>query len=140
MKKLLLLISIAPSILFSQTFYTKALTYQNDVRLYYDLNPLEYDSDLSLKAQEWADYMASTDDFNVSNDNLGENIFYAEKDYIIKNNKNSFLEATLNWILERDDYSTFNQITYKNAKRVGFGVAENHEYIYVVAKYDKLYK
>ena len=46
----------------------------------------------------------------------------------------------MNWILESEDNLTLDQIIYEDAKRVGFCVAENHDYIYVVSKNDKLYK
>ena len=53
MKKLILITILSPIISFSQTYYDSALNFQNEVRNYYDLNPLEYDSSLSLHAQEW---------------------------------------------------------------------------------------
>ena len=44
----------------------------------------------------------------------------------------------MNWILESEDNLTLDQIIYEDDKRVGFCVAENHDYIYVVSKNDKL--
>ena len=140
MKKVIILFVLSPIISFSQTYYDSALSFQNEVRNYYDLKPLEYDSSLSLHAQEWADYIAETDDFKVSDDDFGESIFSIQKIYCYSRNKNPYLEASINWIIDTDDSNTLNQILYEDVKRVGFGVAENHEYIYVVAKYDKLYK
>ena len=58
MKKLILITILIPIISFSKTYYDSALNFQNEVRNYYDLKPFEYDSSLSLHAQEWADYMA----------------------------------------------------------------------------------
>ena len=75
MKKVIILFVLTPIISFSQTYYDSALNIHNEVRNYYDLKPLSYDSDLSLKAQEWAEYIASTDSFEVSDDEYGENIF-----------------------------------------------------------------
>jgi len=140
MKKVIILFVLSPIISFSQTYYESALNFQNEVRNYYDLKPLEYDSSLSLHAQEWADYIAETDDFKVSDDDFGESIFSIQKIYCYSRNKNPYLEASINWIIDTNDSNTLNQILYEDVKRVGFGVAENHEYIYVVAKYDKLYK
>lgn len=142
MKKVITLLVLTPIISFSQTYYDSALDLQNKVRDYYDLSPLQFDSNLSLKAQEWAEYIAETDQFEVSEDIYGENIFSIDKSYVLEKNKNEFLEATINWIIPNDnhDLGTFNQIVYPKCTKVGFGVAENHEYIYVVAKYDKLYK
>ena len=139
MKKVIILFVLTPIISFSQTYYDSALNIHNEVRNYYDLTPLSYDSDLSLKAQEWAEYIASTDSFEVSDDEYGENIFAISTEYVFTKGKQPCLEASMNWILESDDDSTLKQIIYEDAKRIGFGVAENHEYIYVVAKYDKLY-
>ena len=140
MKKVIILLVLSPIILFSQTNYEKTLNFQNEVRKYYDLDPLQYDTNLSLQAQEWAEYIAETDQFEVSEDIYGENIFSIDKSYVLEKNKNEFLEATINWIIDTDDSNTLNQILYEDVKRVGFGVAENHEYIYVVAKYDKLHE
>lgn len=53
MKKVIILLVLSPIILFSQTNYEKALNFQNEVRKYYDLDPLKYDTNLSLQAQEW---------------------------------------------------------------------------------------
>ena len=140
MKKLISITILFPIFSFAQTYYDSALNFQNAIRSYYDLIPLNYDSELSLKAQEWADYLAETDQFEVSDDPFGENIFAISTEYIFSKGKQPCLEASMNWILESDDNSTLHQIIYEDAKRVGFGVAENHEYIYVVAKYDQLYK
>ena len=140
MKKLILITILTPIISFSQTYYDSALNFQNSIRSYYDLTPLSYDNDLSLIAQEWAEYMAETDKFEVSDDSYGENIFAISTEYVFSKGKQPCLEASMNWILESEDNRTLDQIIYEDAKRVGFGVAENHEYIYVVAKYDKLYK
>jgi len=140
MKKLILLSILTPIISFSQTYYDSFLNFQNSIRPYYDLIPLSHDNDLSLIAQEWAEYIAETNKFEVSDDSYGENIFAISTEYVYSKGKQPCLEASISWILESDNYSTLNQIIYEDAKRVGFGVAENHEYIYVVAKYDKPYK
>ena len=129
-----------PIFVFGQTYYDNALQFQNTVRSYYDAPLLSYNNDLALEAQAWAEYLAQTDTFTVSTDNYGENIFYINRMYAINNNKDVLLEATLNWIIDPDDWSTFNQIIYPEATSIGFGVAENKESIYVVAKYNKLYE
>ena len=129
-----------PIFVFGQTYYDNALQFQNTVRSYYDAPLLSYNNDLALEAQAWAEYLAQTDTFTVSSDNYGENIFYINRMYAINNNKDVLLEATLNWIIDPDDWSTFNQIIYPEATNIGFGVAENKESIYVVAKYNKLYE
>jgi len=129
-----------PIFVFGQTYYDNALQFQNTVRSYYDAPLLSYNNDLALEAQAWAEYLAETDTFAVSSDNYGENIFYIDRIYANVNKKDVLLEATLNWIIDTDDWSTFNQIIYPEATNIGFGVAENNESIYVVAKYNKLYE
>ena len=140
MKKLILITILIPIISFSQTYYDSALNFQNSIRSYYDLTPLSYDNDLSLIAQEWAEYMAKTDKFEVSDDSYGENIFAISTEYVFSKGKQPCLEASINWILESDDQSTLNQIIFEEARGIGFGMAQNDFYIYIVAKYDKLYK
>ena len=129
-----------PIFVFGQTYYDNALQFQNTVRSYYDAPLLSYNNNLALEAQAWAEYLAETDTFAVSSDNYGENIFYIDRIYANINKKDVLLEATLNWIIDTDDWSTFNQIIYPEATNIGFGVAENNESIYVVAKYNKLYE
>jgi len=129
-----------PIFVFGQTYYDNALQFQNTVRSYYNAPLLSYNNDLALEAQAWAEYLAQTNTFTVSSDNYGENIFYINRMYALKNNKDVLLEATLNWIIDTDDWNTFNQIIYPKATNIGFGIAENKESIYVVAKYNKLYE
>ena len=129
-----------PIFVFGQTYYDNALQFQNTVRSYYNAPLLSYNNDLALEAQAWAEYLAQTSTFTVSSDNYGENIFYINRMYALNNNKDVLLEATLNWIIDTDDWNTFNQIIYPKATNIGFGIAENKESIYVVAKYNKLYE
>lgn len=121
--------------------YNAALDFHNQVRNYYDLTPLSYDSNLAYEAQLWAEEIATTDNFSTSIDNYGENIFSMSRLYYLRHRKDAFLEASINWLIDiQGDYSTYNQALYSEASRIGFGIAENEESIYVVAKYDKLYK
>lgn len=141
MKNLIFTLLLAPTLSFAQMQYNNALSFQNTLRSYYDLQPLSYNNNLAMHAQQWADYMAETDTFKVSTDTYGENIFSIAKNYILEKNKDVLLEASLNWMLEpADDLSTYYQIMYPEATNIGFGISESDEYIYVVAKYDKLYK
>ena len=138
--KNLILTLMFPVLSFAQTYYDNALQFQNTVRNYYDIPLLSYNDNLALEAQAWAEYLAQTDTFTVSSDNYGENIFYIDRIYANVNKKDVLLEASLNWIIDTDNYNTFNQIVYPDATNIGFGVAENNESIYVVAKYNKLYQ
>ena len=129
-----------PIFVFGQTYYDNALQFQNNVRSYYDLPLMSYNNDLALEAQAWAEYLAEIDDIKLSTDNYGENIFYIDRIYAGSRKKDVLLEASINWIIDSDNYNTFNQIIYPEATNIGFGVAENNESIYVVAKYNKLHK
>lgn len=140
MKNLIFTLLI-PVLSWGQNYYDSALIFQNNIRSYYDIPMLSYDDELSLAAQQWADHMAATDTFSISDDNYGENIFYMSSDYASRMQKNVLLEASLNWILEpTDNYSSYNQIIYPEADRVGFGISYSDDAIYIVAKYNKLYK
>ena len=139
--KNLILTLLLPLTLSAQTFYSRALSFHNEVRSFYDLPSVQYDNNLALQAQIWADYLAKTNTFQVSSDQYGENIFWAQKSYISARNKDVLLEATVNWLLAReDDYATYNQMVFPGATNVGYGVSESDNTIYVVAKYNKLYQ
>ena len=136
MKKLVLILLLLPFL--SKAQFNEAVNFQNNIRSYYNLNPYNVDSDLNKKAQAWANHMALTDEFDLSSDSLGETIYYFKKTSPEKPN-NMFLDAAVSWVIDSDS-SSFNQTICKDCLSVGFGIAENFEYIYVVAKYDKLYK
>ncbi len=139
MKKFIF-IMLFPVFVIGQNYYDDALRFQNNIRSYYDVPVMSYNNDLALEAQVWAEHLASIDDVQVSTDNYGENIFYIDKIYADVRNKNVLLEASINWIVDTDNWDTFNQIIYPEATNIGFGMAENNESIYVVAKYNKLHK
>lgn len=139
MKKLLFTL-LLPLFSFAQFSHLEALNFQNNIRSYYNITNLLYSPDLALEAQMWANYIAETDQFILSDDSYGESVFWTDKNYAIINGKDVLLEASLNWALDSSDGATYNQMIYKNATQVGFGVAESVDGIYVVAKYDKLYE
>jgi hypothetical protein len=64
-------------------------------------------------------------------------VFYT--DYITIS-RDYFLEATISWILEQENKTTFKQLLCEECESVGFGVALSDDKIWVIAKYDKLYK
>ena len=136
MKKLILITFLLSFL--SNAQYNEAVHFQNNIRSYYNLNPYTIDSDLNKKAQAWANHMALTDEFDLSPDNLGETIYYFRKTSPEKPN-NMFLDAAVSWVVDADT-SSFNQTICENCLSVGYGIAENIEYIYIVAKYDKLYR
>ena len=74
MKKLILITILTPIISFSQTYYDGALNFQNNIRSFYDLNELKYDSLLSVSAQEWANHLVKGNDgiLEFSDNDKGE--------------------------------------------------------------------
>tara|TARA_B100001287_G_scaffold147287_1_gene124000 strand:- start:2517 stop:2927 length:411 start_codon:yes stop_codon:yes gene_type:complete len=135
MKKFILILLFLP--IFTNAQYTDALNFQNSIRSYYNLNPYTINNDLNRQAQAWAERMAITDEFELSSDSLGETIYYFTKtDYYRPNNM--FLDATINWVIDSGD-GPFNQTICSDCSSVGYGMSENLEYVYIVAKYDKIY-
>jgi len=135
MKKFILILLFLP--IFTNAQYIDALNFQNNIRSYYNLNPYTINNDLNRQAQAWANQMAITDEFELSPDSLGETIYYFTKRNSIRPN-NMFLDATINWVIDAGEAS-FNQTICADCSSVGYGMAENLEYVYIVAKYDKIY-
>ena len=116
----------------------KAINFQNTVRSYYELPLLNLDRELSQDAQMWADEMARTDVFDFSNSINGESIYRLDKnDFLIP--RNPYLDAAVGW-LQAYEEPEYYQTLCGECNYVGYGKSENDFYIYVVAKYDKLYK
>lgn len=116
----------------------KAINFQNTVRSYYELPLLNLDRELSQDAQMWADEMARTDVFDFSNSVNGESIYRLDKnDFLIP--RNPYLDAAVGW-LQAYEEPEYYQTLCGECNYVGYGKSENDFYIYVVAKYDKLYK
>jgi len=136
MKKFILILLFLP--IFSNAQYIDALNFQNNIRSYYDLNPYNINDDLNKKAQAWANHIALTDEFDLSPDSLGETIYYYKKTNRTKPS-NMLLDAAISWIIDADDAS-FNQTICADCSSVGYGISENMQYIYIVAKYDKLWQ
>ncbi|MDC1235615.1 CAP domain-containing protein [Flavobacteriaceae bacterium] len=141
MKKLILITILTPIISFSQTYYDGALNFQNNIRSFYDLNELKYDSLLSVSAQEWANHLVKGNDgiLEFSDNDKGELIYYYKKRENVRI-EDYFLDASIGWVVEYDEEETFKQVVCEKCEFVGFGISENETYIYVVANYDKLYE
>jgi len=139
MKNLLFTLLLFPLLSFGQLNHKKALTFQNDIRSFYDLNALKYDDSLSAEAQVWAEHLSKTDSLGFSDDNKGELIYFYKKHKNIKIN-DYLLDASVGWAISYDEEETFKQIICKGCKYMGFGIAENKDYIYIVAKYNEIYK
>ena len=117
---------------------SKAINFQNTVRSYYELPLLNLDRDLSTDAQFWAEEMARTDVFDISNSIYGETIYRLDKsNYLIP--RNPYLDAAVGW-LQAWEQPEYYQTLCGECNYVGYGKSENDFYIYVVAKYDKLYQ
>ena len=116
----------------------KAINFQNTVRSYYELPLLNLDRELSQDAQMWADEMARTDVFDFSDSTYGESIYRLDKsDFLIP--RNPYLDAAVGW-LQAWEQPEYYQTLCGECNYVGYGKSENDFYIYVVAKYDKLYQ
>lgn len=135
MRKLILLL-LFPAISVAQDF-NSALNMHNTIRGYYNLEPLVLNDTLTNIAYERAKVTADINKVVFTNDKLGESVFYT--DYITVS-RDYFLEATISWILEQQDQTTLKQLLCIECKSVGFGVALSDDKVWVVAKYDKLYK
>ena len=137
--KNLLFTLLLPLMSFGQLEYTRALNFQNDIREFYELNKLEYDSLLAYSAQVWAENLAKINKLEFSVDDKGELLYYYEKRKGIELD-DYLLDASINWVVVREDEATFNQTICENCKYIGFGIAENKDYIYVVERYDQIFR
>ena len=140
MKKLILsFILLFPFFGFSQLEHlAEALKFHNQIRNYHFINDLMYDENLAEKAQQWADKLAELDTVKVSGDSFGENVYRVRKiTETTLGSFNPFLDASIFWTIGNEDIS-LDQLKNKNASLVGFGLSENKERIYVVAKYDNV--
>lgn len=135
MRKLILLL-LLPAFSLAQDF-NSALNMHNTIRGYYDLKPLTIDQELTDIAFERARETADEDKVIFTNDNLGESVFYTEN---ITISRDYFLEATISWMIENYNEITLKQILCVECESIGFGIAVSEDKVWVVAKYDKLYK
>ena len=120
---------------------TEGLRIQNDIRESFGLKPYAMDSTLNRRAQERSNHLAIIDSIDISTDELGESVFYAERYNIDQLYKSLFQEATINWIVTREQGSdqAYQQITSEKATKIGVGFAQSLFNYYVVAKYDSIY-
>ena len=72
-----------------------------------------------------------------TNDKLGESVFFTDN---ITISRDYFLEASISWILENYNNVTLKQMLCVECETIGFGVAMSEDKIWVVAKYNKVYK
>lgn len=135
MKKLNLLLLFLP--LFINAQYGRAVKFQNTVRAYYNMQELSTNRQLKREAQSWANYIAVEDQLILSSDTYGESLYRFNKNDDL-GSRNYYLDAAVAWFEANNTPEYYQQLCY-SCTEVGFGMAESDEYIYVVAKYDKIY-
>ena len=138
---------------YSQTKIEKeALKIHNDARSEVDLAHLVWSEKLKKDAQKYADYLASKDLFEHSNNlkklNQGENLYYAE--YYFENT-NYLEDASLDWLSEKKDFKYakigdsrnnfslighYTQMVWSSTTQVGIAYSKSKSgKVYVVARY-----
>lgn len=135
MKTLLVFVAV-PFFSFAQDF-NSALNYHNTIRGYYDLRPLTINEELTDIAYERARKIAKADEIIFTNDNLGESVFFTDYKTI---SRDYFLEASIAFLLENYNDASLKQLLCEDCESLGFGISVTDEKIWVVVKYNRLYK
>lgn len=117
-------------------------------RIYGDVKSLELDDELSRKAQEHAEFLASKQSKleNSKDETVGENLYYLESPdghYTAKHIVEYWIRRSnfdLNWPVHNRNKPTstnhFTQMVWKNSSKLGVGVAKaENNAIYVAAFY-----
>ena len=149
---------------YSQTNIEKeALKIHNDARSEVGLAHLVWSEKLKKDAQKYADYLASKDLFEHSNNlkklNQGENLYYAENYNILENgekeyyfeNTNYLEDASIGWFSEKKDFKYakigdsrnkfslighYTQMVWSSTTQVGIAHSKSKSgKVYVVARY-----
>ena len=118
----------------SQADANEALKFQNTLRTYYYNEPLSIDPDLSLYANNFANELLLSDSLYTQDDDLGESIFSIDN-INIPINYNPYLDASIAWAIDTDDFITLDNMLSSEYNFVGFGVAKSTTKIIVVAKF-----
>lgn len=129
-------------------FQTDALKTHNMYRARHGVRPLTLCSDLSRRAQEYADSLATSDTFQHSGDpDLGENLYWSwssDPDWRCGGQEPvvSWYEESSGYRYEREPRDTetghFTQLVWSDSVRLGVGVSRSDKTgkFYVVMKYD----
>jgi len=134
MKTIKFILFFLPFIMKAQTVdLLDAITFHNTIRTY-QLNPmLEYDQDLTLSAESWANIIIRTGDLNYEvnlPNHIGELLYRVDTtDEIL--NYNPYLDATTYWATN----GGANTIGFDGYNSIGMGVAYGNGKVVVVAKY-----
>ena len=118
-----------------------AISFHNTIRNY-QLSPvLNYDYDLSLSAQQWANTIIRTGEFDFDPSvpaYIGENLYRGEiSDANNIANYNPYLDAALYWATNRTgDGVSYQNMCLQEFGSIGMGVAYGNGKVVVVAKYE----
>lgn len=136
MKKILFL--LFPIISFAQSQNEiQAINFQNTLRFYNFVDSLAYCDTLSISAQKWAEHLADVDMLKVSPDTFGENVYSTKKtSKTILPNFSYVIDATIYWATSVED--ALEQIINPTATKIGFGISENKNKYFIVAKYNNV--
>ncbi|CAF4252637.1 unnamed protein product, partial [Rotaria sordida] len=127
-------------------FQSEMLAAHNSYRARHCAQPLQLDDTLSHSAQDYAQKLASTNQFSHSGTpGVGENLYKAWSSTTIKINGT---EAVTSWYNEIKHYNFnnggfsmktghFTQVVWRSTKKLGVGVSYpyKHPTVYVVAQY-----
>lgn len=130
-------------------FSIELLNEHNKLRgIYGNVNKLELDDELSAKAQEHVEYLASKQSKleNSKDETVGENLYYLESEdaaYSAKHIVDYWIRRSnfdLSWPLHNRNKPTqtnhFTQMIWKNSAKLGVGVAKaENNAVYVAAFY-----
>ncbi|XP_077988079.1 Golgi-associated plant pathogenesis-related protein 1-like [Glandiceps talaboti] len=133
---------------FLKNLWEETLKSHNLYRDIHDSKPLTLDNKLSEFAQEWADHIANTDEFEHRPDNeYGENLYF----YMHSGGKSQLTgeKVTTSFYDEISDYNFndpgfsmetghFTQVVWNNSSQLGVGFAESKQkanHFYVVCNY-----
>jgi len=146
----LVVLAIASANVFTQaqtTFQKQALDAHNQLRARHCAAPLVLDNTLNQKAQAYAQYLASNNRFEHSNNGYGENLYMMSSSASLAGLHGN--KGTQSWYDEIKDYSFnrpgftmatghFTQVVWKGTKRLGCGVAyaNSDRKAVVVCNYD----
>ena len=129
-----------------KTFIKDALKTHNDLRSKHGVGSLKISEDLNQIAQKFAEYLASINKIEHSN-NIYKNEYLGENIFCCSGNEIQGESMTMSWYDEINKYDFnnpgfvsgtghFTQIVWKDTKEVGFGYAISKNGIYYgVANY-----
>ncbi|CAG5918404.1 unnamed protein product [Menidia menidia] len=126
-----------------ESFKKVFLDTHNAYRKMHHAPPLTLNSEMSAKAQKWADKMLEKKSLTHSETNDGENVYYMSSS---QDMKLTGKEAVDSWYGEIKDYKFsqpgfqsntghFTQVVWKDSKELGVGMATDGKYFFVVGQY-----